>query len=1080
MDRRYNRSCLRCILVASAVSTFVAVPRQTTAAVGVVAEVVTRGRAGAAAGMSPGDVLLTWERRSEQQGAAGAAPAARGELRSPFDFIDVEREEGARGVIRFIGRRGGEPLELTVRPLSWRIEVRPAFDAADEAQYERGKQLLAGEGAAEGAAIWREMAAAAESHGDWLRACWLLRKLGQARAGSKAWPEAHEAFDAALVMAKEPRERVAVHFARAQAFEAQREYAKAHVAHSSAVETQRGLAPESLRLAFLLHEQANCAWFRGDLDAARPLYAEALALRERFAPEGWVVAVTLHSGGNVQAESADHAGAEARYQRALDIYQRMEPDGSHVGLILNNLGIEARIRGDFARAEALLLRALEIRKKFAADEGEEGVARALHNLGNLAYVRRDLDRAQQLVQESLAVYERAVPNGPSIAMSLNGIGIVAMERGDLDTAERELRRGLALAEKLNPRSIDTMNIIHSLARLEINRGALEAAETLARKAMEMQEARSPQDRYMARQLETVGEILALRGRLDEAEPLFARMLAIHRRISPGSSHEATALVNLAKLARRSGQVAKASELYREAFDVVDRQSSRLGGGQETKLAFGREFESAYRDAAALLVDQERSAEALHVLERSRARSFLALLAERDVVDAEVPAELDLRRRRVDADYDRVQAQLSRLDASKEVAAIDELTGQLRELRATQAQFRDEIRRASPRTAALRSPQPLDVDGMRSALDPGSVLLSYAVGEDRTDLFAVTPETGLQVFRIPLGRKALEEKVRAFRLHLAGARPADIPPLKAEAADLYAALLAPAESALTNAARVVICPDAALHTLPFAALRRGPQYLIEWKPLHVVLSATVYAELRKARPGGPSTGPVLAFGDPRYPLRASADPEAVRDATLRDGMERGLRLTALPATRREAESIAALYGRDARVFVGEAATEERAKSESQGARYVHFACHGFVDERLPLNSGLALTTREDPKEGQDNGLLQAWEVFERVRVDADLVTLSACDSGLGKDMGGEGLIGLTRAFQFAGARSVVASLWAVSDDSTADLMRTFYEGLRGGRSKDEALRAAQIAAIRKGGARSWPFRWAGFQLFGDWR
>jgi CHAT domain-containing protein len=163
-----------------------------------------------------------------------------------------------------------------------------------------------------------------------------------------------------------------------------------------------------------------------------------------------------------------------------------------------------------------------------------------------------------------------------------------------------------------------------------------------------------------------------------------------------------------------------------------------------------------------------------------------------------------------------------------------------------------------------------------------------------------------------------------------------------------------------------------------------------------------------------------------------------------------------------------------------------------ARYVHFATHGLLDEQRPLSSALALTLVEPPEEGRDNGLLQAWEIFEQVRLSADLVTLSACDTGLGAQIRGEGIVGLTRAFQYAGARSVLASLWSVADDETAALMIHFYERLSAGLNKDEALRAAQIASIRGGmsaGSRSGTpatsratraFFWAAFQVYGDWR
>jgi len=145
---------------------------------------------------------------------------------------------------------------------------------------------------------------------------------------------------------------------------------------------------------------------------------------------------------------------------------------------------------------------------------------------------------------------------------------------------------------------------------------------------------------------------------------------------------------------------------------------------------------------------------------------------------------------------------------------------------------------------------------------------------------------------------------------------------------------------------------------------------------------------------------------------------------------------------------------ARIWLGQDATEENAKALSGDTRVVHFACHGFLDEKLPLESGLALSLPADRAEGRENGLLQAWEVFEKVRVDADLVTLSACQTGLGREMGGEGLLGLTWAFQYAGARSVLASLWEVGDASTAELMKRFYERFGAGVPKAEALRLAE--------------------------
>jgi CHAT domain-containing protein len=187
-----------------------------------------------------------------------------------------------------------------------------------------------------------------------------------------------------------------------------------------------------------------------------------------------------------------------------------------------------------------------------------------------------------------------------------------------------------------------------------------------------------------------------------------------------------------------------------------------------------------------------------------------------------------------------------------------------------------------------------------------------------------------------------------------------------------------------------------------------------------------------------------------------------------------------------EGIAALYpAASRRVYLDREATEERVKALGRGVRIVHFATHGFVNDRSPFDSGLVLAIPEQFTPGHDNGLLQVWEIFESVRLDADLVVLSACETGLGEIRGGEGIIGLTRAFQYAGARSVLASLWRVDDRATAELMERFYHHLRAGKPKAEALRAAQLDLLgaqsgHPGRNAAAPYFWASMQLFGDWQ
>jgi CHAT domain-containing protein len=239
---------------------------------------------------------------------------------------------------------------------------------------------------------------------------------------------------------------------------------------------------------------------------------------------------------------------------------------------------------------------------------------------------------------------------------------------------------------------------------------------------------------------------------------------------------------------------------------------------------------------------------------------------------------------------------------------------------------------------------------------------------------------------------------------------------------------------------------------------------------------VFAELKKGRrPERPSR--LIAFGDPDYSAVSSTSQRAA--SPLRAAQQRGLALGPLPAARKEVEALDTLYAGASQVYLGREATEERAKTVARQGSLIHFACHGLADESSPLESSLALALPSEWRPGRDNGLLQAWEILEQVRIDADLVTLSSCASALGKEMSGEGILGLTRAFQYAGARSVLASLWEVSDESTGDLMRRFYRHLKQGRSKDLALQMAQREMIRSPRT-AHPHRWAAFEVVGDWR
>jgi CHAT domain-containing protein len=416
---------------------------------------------------------------------------------------------------------------------------------------------------------------------------------------------------------------------------------------------------------------------------------------------------------------------------------------------------------------------------------------------------------------------------------------------------------------------------------------------------------------------------------------------------------------------------------------------------------------------------------------------------------------------------------------------------------------------------------LRFDQIKENLDPETLTIFYTINESETHVFALTP--GLPLHHVTLTITQSELRSRVDLLNETIARTLYSPTLTAlreknllsASSQLFNILLRPLGDLLDQRSRILIIPDGPLHLLPWGMLvvkplgqpddardyRRQWRYLAEVKPVHIALSFTTYFELQKLRRqaangGHEDTAPFfVGFGDPHFPSSSSKIAEPITfvpEPRIRSLVERGFQFSSLPASRQEVEGIVELYPKVSNAYFGIEASEERAKAIPESTRIIHFATHATLDHRFPLNSAVVLSIPAKFEVGRDNGLLQAWEIFERVRLNADLVVLSACESGLGKEMGGEGLIGLTRAFHYAGARSVMASLWKISDRTTAEFMVRFYRHLKDGLSKDEALRATQMEFIRgpiqvtnDKGERvkfdaSAPYYWAAFQIYGDWQ
>jgi CHAT domain-containing protein len=383
------------------------------------------------------------------------------------------------------------------------------------------------------------------------------------------------------------------------------------------------------------------------------------------------------------------------------------------------------------------------------------------------------------------------------------------------------------------------------------------------------------------------------------------------------------------------------------------------------------------------------------------------------------------------------------------------------------------------------------------------LLEYVLGKDGSYLFAASRSDFLAAALPPAS--TIAEQVQALRAII------NSPPQRSTLAkqiensrQLYRELIEPAAKLMAGKRKLIIVPSGVLHYLPFEALLSSGEartlttlaatvwpYLVRDYAISYVPSAGVLASLR-SRPieKSGSRKTFLAFADPVYEdetqARASVARSSVRGAF---GAERSWKLERLIESRREVEQIAGLYPRDQiSLLLGEQATEENVKAAGRLSeyRFVHFATHGLLNEERPAYSGLILSlpsmaagnnaqsTIRNPQ--SEDGLLQVYEVFN-LKLNADLVVLSACETGLGKEMKGEGLIGLTRAFLYAGTPSVMVSSWSVQDRSTADLMVKFYQELNRSQDKAEALRQAKLKLIQNSRYAA-PYYWAPFILIGE--
>ncbi|MGH9873551.1 MAG: CHAT domain-containing protein [Pyrinomonadaceae bacterium] len=530
-----------------------------------------------------------------------------------------------------------------------------------------------------------------------------------------------------------------------------------------------------------------------------------------------------------------------------------------------------------------------------------------------------------------------------------------------------------------------------------------------------------------------------------------------------------------------------------------------------------------------------TAEGFRIVEAGRARSLLDVLADGHAeISAGVPPDLSKRRSENLANQQLIGAQLTGVSIAGEIPkqAVTDLEAELERLAVEFENLENQIKASSPRYASLVHTRSSTLDEVqRQVLDNGTALLEYSLGDENSYLWVVTPERA-SLFKLPAS-STMNQLAMDFRAQLippalqrrnvgidvaAGDQQRGLglgtqPPTENTAAflrassALYKAAVAPAASLIVDK-RLVIVADGALNFVPFEALvttdRGGDygslDYLIKTNEVSYVPSASVTAAMRaQKRTAGRN---ILLIADPIFSANDQRVQTVSAGAGNRAESTRGLGLDSavadvtgpqippaaspltlprLPGTRTEAEQIARLAktsGGQPAMWLDLSANEDDLETrELQSYRVLHVATHGILDAQRPQFSGLVLSLVGNKND--NDGFLRTSEIFN-LKLGAPLVMLSACESGLGKVKRGEGVIGLTRAFMYAGAPTVGVTLWSVADKPTAELMTDFYRQLLGANpAPSSAMREAQLAMI-SGKKYSAPFYWAPFVLVGEWK
>jgi CHAT domain-containing protein/Tfp pilus assembly protein PilF len=834
--------------------------------------------------------------------------------------------------------------------------------------------------------------------------------------------------------------------------------------------------------------------------------------------------LALYNIGRVYYLQGDKQKALSYYDPALRLAQITGPRQVE-GSILNDIALAYNSIGEKQKAFDYYQQSLLICRDLRDRRGE-GIT--LNNLGRIYNSMGEKEKALDYHNQSLII-RREVGDRRGEGATLNNIGLVYIELGENQKALETLIQSLAIQREIRDLYGEGVTL-HNIGGVYRRLGDKQKALDYYEQALPIE--RDLNDRSgQADTLNNIGLVRLSLGEREAAHESFDQSLRLSRTVGAREG-EADTLKRMAEADRDSGDLIEALGKIEAALKIVESLRTKIdeGGLRASYLGATQSYYKFYIDMLMRLhrldPSKDHAVAAFQASERSRARALIETLAEarakiRNGIDPSLLTNERALQKRLESKTDRLIRLLGGKGGEEQVAAARK---EIEDIEIEYQRLQSQIRAASPRYAALIQPQPLGLaDIQQQALDDDALLLEYSLGEERSYLWAVT-KTSITSHELPPGkeieeaadrvRNLLTARNRIVRFEAVDEKQARVAQSDAEypkdAAALSRMLLGPVAGQLGKK-RLLIVADGALQYTSFAAL---PEPVKE-TPLivdHEVVSlpsASALAVLRSELAGrAPAPKTVAVLADPVFELgderlkssiasrgaspgtrravsaqsRAASpalDSDLTRSARDFDLGDEGFRLPRLPFTRKEAQTIISLAPADQRfVALDFAANQTTATSDKLSQyRYVHFATHGLLNSKHPELSGIVLSLFNEQGAEQD-GFLRASEVYN-LNLPAELVVLSGCQTGLGKDVRGEGLLGLTRGFMYAGAARVLVSLWDVDDEATSELMGRLYRVMLGKRrlTPAAALREAQISFWHDG-LWSSPYYWAAFTLQGE--